>query len=110
MDRKTETISILASATYSAGSAAYSSSFEVSQYNEGQIYVNVTTETGTSTLDVVIQHSPDNSTWYTHTTISQISATGQTSQAITNFGRYLRVKYTVAGTSFVFDIQGVLKN
>ena len=109
MDRKTNTITILASGTYTAATA-YSSSFNVEAYIEGLIFIDVTAESGTSTLDIIIEISPDDSEWYTHTTISQISATGNTLQAITNFGKYIRAKYTVGGTSFTFSIKGVFKN
>ena len=45
-----------------------------------------------------------------HTSMSQISATGQYRQAITNFGKYVRIEYSVAGTSFTFSVKGVFKN
>jgi len=109
-DRKVSSKTFLSSATYSAGSAAYSSGFLVSAYNEGQLLVNVTAESGTSTLDIVIQTSDDNSTYYDHTTCAQITATGQYRFAVTNFGKYVRVEYTVGGTSFVFGVVGVFKN
>jgi len=109
-DRKTGIKTFLASATYSAGSAAYSSGFLVSAYHEGQILVNVTAEAGTSTLDIVVQTSDDNSTYYDHTTCAQITATGQYRYAVTNFGKYVRLKYTVGGTSFTFTAKGVVKN
>jgi hypothetical protein len=109
-DRKVSVKTLLSSATYSAGSAAYSSGFLVSAYNEGQLLVNVTAESGTSTLDIVIQTSDDNSTYYDHTTCAQITATGQYRFAVTNFGKYVRLKYTVGGTSFTFGAVGVFKN
>jgi len=109
-DRKTSIKTFLSSATYSAGSAAYSSGFSVSAYHEGQILVNVTAEAGTSTLDIVVQTSDDNSTYYDHTTCDQITATGQYRCAVTNFGKYVRLKYTVGGTSFTFQAVGVFKN
>lgn len=108
-DRKTRVITFLASGARTAATAQ-SSGFEVSAYHEGQILVNVTAESGTSTLDIIIETSDDNSTYYTHTTIAQITATGQTRQAITNFGKYVRINYTVGGTSFTFAIVGVFKN
>lgn len=108
-DRKTRTITFLSSGVKTAATAQ-SSSYDVSAYNEGQIFVDVTAESGTSTLDIIIQTSPDDSTWYTHTTMSQITATGQTRQAITNFGKYVRIYYTVGGTSFTFSVVGVFKN
>jgi hypothetical protein len=109
-DRKVSVKTFLTSAVYSAGSAAYSSGFLVSAYNEGQLLVNVTAESGTSTLDIVIQTSDDNTTYYDHTTCAQITATGQYRFAVTNFGKYVRLKYTVGGTSFTFGAVGVFKN
>jgi len=108
-DRSTRVITILSSGTRTAATGQ-SSSFVVSAYHEGQIFVDVTAEGGVSTLDIVIQTSPDDATWYTHTTISQITATGQVRQAITNFGNYLRISYTVGGTSYTFSVSGVFKN
>lgn len=107
-DRATRVITFLSSGTRTAATAQ-SSSFNVSAYTEGLILVNVTAEADTSTLDIIIQSSDDNSTWYTHTTITQITATGQYLEAITNIGKYLRIYYTVGGTSFTFEIAGVFK-
>jgi hypothetical protein len=108
-DRKTRVITLLSSGIKTAATAQ-STAFDVSAYTEGQIFIDVTAEADTSTLDVTIQASPDNATWYTHTTIAQITATGQTRQAITNFGNYLRINYVVGGTSFTFSVTGVFKN
>lgn len=108
-DRQTRVITILSSGLKTAATAQ-STAFEVSAYTEAQIFIDVTAEAGTSTLDIAIQTSPDNVTWYTHTTVSQISATGQTRQAITNFGKYIRINYVVGGTSFTFSVVGVFKN
>lgn len=108
-DHATRTITLLSSGVKTAATAQ-STAFDVSAYQEGQILVDVTVEASTSTLDIVIQTSPDNVTWYTHTTISQITATGQYRQAITNFGKYLRISYTVGGTSYTFSVVGVFKN
>ena len=108
-DRRTRVITFLASGTRTAATSQ-STGFEVSQYAEGNIFVNVTAEAGVSTLDITIEISDDNSTYYTHTAMAQISATGQYRQAITNFGKYIRIKYTVAGTSFTFAVAGVFKN
>ena len=108
-DHKTRAITFLSSGTYTAATG-YSTAFDVSSYAEGQIFINVTAEADTSTLDVTVQTSPDNVTWYTHTAVAQISATGQYRQPITNFGNYLRIKYIVGGTSFTYSITGVFKN
>jgi type II secretory pathway pseudopilin PulG len=108
-DRKTRVITFLSSGIKTAATAQ-STAFDVSSYTEGQIFIDVTAEAGTSTLDVTVQTSPDNATWYTHTTVGQISAIGQTRAAITNFGNYLRINYVVGGTSFTFSVAGVFKN
>lgn len=108
-DRKTRVISFLSSGIKTAATAQ-STGFDVSAYKEGQIFIDVTVEAGTSTLDVTIQTSPDNATWYTHTTVGQITAIGQTRTAVTNFGNYLRINYVVGGTSFTFSVTGVFKN
>ena len=108
-DRRTHVTTFFASGVRTAATAQ-SSGFDVSAYHEGQILVDVTAESGVSTLDIIIETSDDNSTYYTHTTIAQISATGQTRQAITNFGKYVRINYTVGGTSFTFAVVGVFKN
>ena len=108
-DRKTRTITFLSSGVKTSATSQ-SSAFDVSVYTEGQVFIDGTAEAGSSTLGIIVQTSPDNLTWYTHTTISQITATGQTRQAITNFGNYLRIYYTVGGTSFTFSVTGVFKN
>jgi len=108
-DRKTRLVTFLSSGLKTAATAQ-SSAFDVSSYTEGQIFIDVTAEVGVSTLDITIQSSPDNVTWYIHTTVGQISATGQTRAAVTNFGNYLRINYTVGGTSFTFSVVGVFKN
>ena len=108
-DRKTRLITLLSSGIKTAATAQ-STGFDVSAYTEGQIFIDVTVEASTSTLDITIQTSPDNATWYTHTTVGQISAIGQTRVAITNFGNYMRIQYVVGGTSFTFSVVGVFKN
>jgi hypothetical protein len=108
-DHKTRTISFLSSGLKTAATSQ-TSTFEVSAYKEGQIFIDVTAEGNVSTLDITIQTSPDNITWYTHTAITQITATGQYRQAISNFGNYMRIYYTVGGTSFTFSVTGVFKN
>lgn len=108
-DRRTRAIAFLSSGTYTTATA-YSTAFDVSAYSEAQLFIDVTAEAEASTLDVTIQVSPDNTTWYTHTAVAQITATGQYRTAITNFGNYLRIKYVVGGTSFTFSVTGVFKN
>lgn len=110
-DRKTRVISFLSSGIRTA-STSQTSAFDVSSYTEGQVFVDVTATTGAPvTLDVTVQTSPDNTTWYTHTTITQITTTGQYRQAITNFGKYVRLNDVVGGTpSITYSATGVFKN
>lgn len=108
-DRKTRAITFLSSGLKSAATVQ-STAFDVSAYAEGHICVDVTAEAGISTLDIIIQTSPDGVTWYTHTVIGQITATGQTIAEVTNFGKWLRIYYTVGGTSMTFSVIGQFKN
>lgn len=108
-DRKTRVITFLASGTRTAATAQ-STGFDVGAYIESQILVNVTAEAGSSELTITVQTSDDNSTYYDHTEMSVISATGQYRQAITNFGKYVRLEYVLSGTSFTFEAVGVFKN
>lgn len=108
-DRKIRVVTFLASGTRTAATA-YSTGFSVSAYTEGQILIDVTAESGTSTLDITVETSDDNSTYYTHTQCRRITAVGQYQQAIINMGKYARIKYVVGGTNFTFEVIGVFKN
>jgi hypothetical protein len=110
-DRKTREISFVSLAVYGL-QTAYSSAFDVSAYTEAQIFVNVTTEVSACTLTVTIETSPNNIDWYTHTTLSAITATENVRSAITNFGKYIRIKHVTAGSSssFTYQISGTFKN
>ena len=108
-DRKTRVVTFKAAGIVTA-STTQTSGFEVSAYTEGQILVNVTAEGATSTIDITVQTSDDNTTYYDHTTCAQITATGQYRYAVTNFGKYVRLSYIVGGTSFTFAVVGVFKN
>jgi len=108
-DRKTRAIAMKSSGAVTA-SNAQTTGFDVSAYFEGQILISVTAESGSSTLTHTVQTSDDNSTYYDHTDGSSITATGRYRTAIANFGKFIRVNYTVTGTSFTFAIIGVFKN
>lgn len=118
-DRRIATRTMLSSGTYTAATG-YSSGYDVSAYSEGEILVNVTAESGTSTLAITAQDSDDNSTYYDHTNVfkgpglddysAEITATGQYRMPIANFGKYVRLKYVVGGTSFTFAAVGTFKN
>ncbi len=94
---------ILSSAQRSSSST--SNSFKIKTSSSIRLYVDVTAEASTSTLDVTIQTSPDNSVWYDAVTMTRISAIGQYTATATVVGPYIRVKYVIGGTSFTFAIK-----
>ena len=111
MRRVTKITELLASAKRTA-ETYYSSTVNVGRYHEAEVFVDVTAETATATLDVTIQTSPDGTTWFTHTSFDQITATGQSVKRISIIGHYLRVKYVVAGegADFTFSSDIVAKS
>jgi hypothetical protein len=109
-DRKTGNKVFEASAAHTAGTE-YSTGFLVENYAEGVLLVNVSAMTGTPALRLVAETSEDNETYYYHSEIATITATGATAYPITNFGKYLRMKEVISGTTDVtFKIEGVFKN
>ena len=76
--------------------------------NGGVAHLHVTAASGTSpTLDTVVEHSTNNSTWSTLATFAQ--ATNASSQRVvvaagTTVHRYVRAKSTLAGTNPSFTI------
>lgn len=74
--------------------------------NGGVGHLHVTAASGTSpTLDTIVEHSTNNSSWSTLATFTQ--ATAATSQRVSVTGtvhRYLRAKSTLAGTNPSFTI------
>lgn len=74
--------------------------------NGGVAHLHVTAASGTSpTLDAIVEHSTNNSSWSTLATFTQ--ATGVTSQRVTTTGavyRYVRANSTLAGTNPSFTI------
>ena len=74
--------------------------------NGGVAHLHVTAASGTSpTLNAVVEHSTNNSSWSTLATFTQ--ATAPTSQRVSVAGavhRYIRAKSTLAGTNPSFTI------
>jgi len=79
--------------------AGQSSATASRMWREATAYVSTTVTAGVVTY--TIQHSPDNNTWVDHTTLSAVSATGTASQALANFGPYVRVSYEVEAATDV---------
>lgn len=105
--------SLLASAQRSAATVT-SEWKKVGWAIEGQLGISVTAESGTATLDVIIQTSPDKGTTvYTHTTCSQITAVGVQLNKLTNLGLWMRVSSTVGGSAtpkFTYSVSLALKS
>jgi|DEB0MinimDraft_3_1074331.scaffolds.fasta_scaffold00311_11 hypothetical protein len=77
--------------------------------NGAACYLHVTAASGTTpTLDVVVEHSADASTWVTLATFAQVAAGGNAERvAVTGtVNRYLRASWTISGTSpsFTFHV------
>jgi len=98
----------LASATRTT--AGQSNGYLVASFLEGIFLVNVTAITGTLTITPKI--SFDNSTYFTHptTTPLSITETGQFALSMENFGKYMKVAYTIEGagatSTFQIDFMG----
>lgn len=69
----------------------------------------VTAASGTTpSLTVLIEHSPDNSTWSTHTTFTAATAANSEHKVLSGLDRYVRARWTVSGTtpSFTWGLVG----
>ena len=77
-------------------------SYHVARYTEGVLYVSTEAKSGTTpTLDVKVQTSPDNSTWYdlTNATITQFNdELADRLVEVSNFGKWVRAHYTIGGS------------
>lgn len=75
--------------------------------------LDVTAASGTSpTLDVKLQHSPDGSKWSDlGTAFAQKTAAGREVKVFTQFHRFVKVVYTIGGTSpsFTFSVEATAK-
>lgn len=104
-------LTLLASATKTA--TGQTDAIDASGVDELSVFLNVTDVSGTSpTLDVVIQDSPDGTTWYDKESFTQATAATSEAKRLTNFGKFVRVKYTIGGTtpSFTFEVKATGRN
>lgn len=70
------------------------------------VEIAVTAATGTSpTMDVVCQESDDDSTYNTVVTFPQITTTGVFTRVVQSKKAYLRMTYTIGGTSPSFTVK-----
>ena len=98
-------LSFLASAVFDT--TANTDAMDVSAFEALILDYIVSDEVDTSTLDIVIQDSDDGATWFTHTTVAQITAAGTVTSRIDKFRRFVRLSITLGGTSFVLGITGL---
>lgn len=100
----------LAAAVRTAGAGLTSNVVDAAGYRDLLVFIPVTA--AVSDLDIKIQDSPDQTTWYDLVVVPTISGTGNfrasaSGSSGTLFGRYLRVYYTISGAgtpSFTFAV------
>ena len=107
-DRRTKTITLAASAARTADGE--STPFDVGRFTEALIFIDVTAASGASpTLDFDIEAGPaDDALGYIHTGAAQITGTGKTLVRLTNFGKWLRLSWDIAGSSPSFTFEAKL--
>ena len=89
------------------------SSLDLGNTRELIVTLDVSTASGTSpTLDVKLQHSPDGSLWSDlGTAFAQKTGVAREVKVFTQYHRYVKVVYTIAGTtpSFTFSVKATAK-
>lgn len=101
-------VTLAASSTQTA-SGTGSSVDLTSPYSAVWVRLQVTAVSGSSpTLQLIVEHSSDNSFFRTHTTQTAINTTGVTEFAAAGLDRYIRVRWVVGGStpSFTFSVSG----
>lgn len=111
VDSKLYTIHASGTETANGQSAA----FDIAQHDEALAFLDVSGASGTTpSLVVSFEYSPDGVTWFD----SGVAYTAVTAVArpavkqLTNFGRWVRAKWAITGTtpSFTFSLALVAKN
>ncbi len=108
MGTKTGMVELLASAARTTTNNSGGNDFPES-FDQCIAYVTVTAASGTTpTLDIKYQVSDDRgTTWYDHSTLTQITAVANQAKLIENPGRTCRIVSTIAGTtpSFTYRVR-----
>jgi len=104
--RQTKTITFQSAGTLSGTGISYSSPFDVSGYSQMDLYINVTSISGTSpSLTISFQSgSAEADAGYTVTTFASIGATGKYNKQVTQIGAFAQLEYVLAGTSPAFGV------
>ena len=88
-------------------------SLDLGNTRELIVTLDVSAASGTSpTLDVKLQHSPDGSIWSDlGTAFAQKTGVAREVKVFTQYHRYVKVVYTIAGTtpSFTFSVEATAK-
>jgi len=89
-----------------------SSSFDFSDQKTFEIFLVSSAGTGTlPTLDVAVECSADGTNWVNYGDFGQVTGSGASTQimSVSEFGKYLRIAYVIAGTtpSFTFSVIGI---
>jgi hypothetical protein len=72
-----------------------------------RLTLNVTAASGTSpSLTATIEHSADGSTWRPHSSFAAATAVATERKTFGGIDRYVRVTWTLTGTSFTFSVSG----
>jgi hypothetical protein len=87
---------------------------DVGAYDVGNVIIDITAVSGTSPTLVVnfdVCMDATASKCVLHTATSSLTATGRTLVKVNQFARYVRISYTVGGTtpSFTFSVYGAFK-
>jgi len=95
---------VLASAVRTT--SGQTNSYRVDEFFEGIVFVDVTGVAGGGALVVQVECSPDDVNFYELPggTFTSIAAASKKTKCINNFGKYLRLLYTITGTSVTFSI------
>jgi hypothetical protein len=112
MERYTNALVLVPSGT-ALTSAGNSATFDVSRFTEGLILINVSAVSGTSpSLQFYVEtYDPVNNLWFqlpgTMGQPAAITSAGSTVIQLNNFGRTVRLRWTVSGTGASFTLSAV---
>jgi len=108
--RISQTHQMLASATRTTGSGQ-SNTFRVEDWIEALLFIDVTAVAGAGILTATFQGSYDGTSWFDLPggSFTAMSSASKATKAVTNFGKYVRLSYTITGTSVTFSVNFVGK-
>lgn len=104
-----EPVTLVAPGTRTAGGSG--SGVAVGEAATLRVDCAVTAVAGTTpSLTVVLEHSPDNTTWSQHSSFTVVTATGVQRKVAGGLDRYIRCSWTITGTtpSATFSVAGEL--